>query len=484
MFFLRACYYSGMRSIHLLHHIRASEVLEEKQMTVYARAESNDAGKVTKTLEEKDLACFCRHLCAVLEEEERLQVLDGFFLGYCIPQIGKEFDLLKFPQEQCINIELKNHSTKDTIRRQLLRNQYYLRALDRELYLYTYTAQDDHLYTLKDDRTLSDGDWYELAALLRKASATADPNLLFRPQRYLISPVYTPQRFLSGEYFLTGHQEAIRNEILQSDARLFGIEGRSGTGKTLLLYDLYRNECMNGGSRMAAIIQCGGMHYGHEILLRSGIRIVPFEKAEALLQDVSVSTILVDEIQYLTAADIEHILAIVQDRKLRAVFAWDPLRSFGDREQEGVRRLQQEGSLVSYRLTAKIRSNKDTAAFTECLFDLSRRKAPLSCEHVHVVYSASKEESADTVRLYSSRGYDAVNGEDSRLQNFFEEEPEKAVFVLDDSCSYDASGRLCSTSPSCSIPTLQRRLGRVRTEICAVIENNPELFQALVELFS
>ena len=34
--------------------------------------------------------------------------LDGFFFGFHIPQIGKEFDLLKFSQTEVINIEFKS----------------------------------------------------------------------------------------------------------------------------------------------------------------------------------------------------------------------------------------------------------------------------------------------------------------------------------------------------------------------------------------
>ena len=230
-----------MRSINLRNHIQALQVLEDAEMAVYAKAEAAEAGKVTKTQEEQDLSAFTERLSGYLEEGERYSAVDCFFLGYCIPRIGKEFDLLRFSEHICVNIELKNRSTEETVLRQLLRIRYYLRALDRTLYLFTYIATEDRLYTLKNG-ALAEGSWEELASLLRLPPETEvkDPDLLFRPERYLISPVYTPNRFLTGEYFLTGHQEAIRNEILQSDARLFGIEGRSGTGKTLLLYDLYR----------------------------------------------------------------------------------------------------------------------------------------------------------------------------------------------------------------------------------------------------
>ena len=39
-----------------------------------------------------------------------IEELDGFFLSYQIPQIGKEFDLLKFTESRCLNIEIKSQA--------------------------------------------------------------------------------------------------------------------------------------------------------------------------------------------------------------------------------------------------------------------------------------------------------------------------------------------------------------------------------------
>ena len=477
-----------MRSINLRNHIQALQVLDDAGMTVYAKAEAAEAGKVTKTQEEQDLSAFTERLSAFLEEGERYSATDCFFLGYCIPRIGKEFDLLRFCEHICINIELKNRSTEETVLRQLLRNRYYLRALDRTLYLFTYIATEDRLYSLKNDM-LTEGSWEELADLLRlpPEKEVEDPDLLFRPARYLISPVYTPHRFLSGEYFLTGHQEAIRTEILQSDDRLIGIEGRSGTGKTLLLYDLYRQWIRSGtvSKREAAIVQCGGMHYGHEILLRNGIRIVPFELAGSLPDDPAIKILLFDEIQYLDREQMQKLLAHIARTGIRAVFAWDPLWAGCDPEAgKTVEMLREQESLVRYKLTAKIRTNSDTAVFTECLFDLTRHKAPLIYDHVRVIYTDSETDSGKVTDMYRGKGYLRVTSDDGYLQNFLEEEPDSAVFVLDENFFYDELGHLSAKDGSRSVQTLQRRISRVRRRMCVIVQNNPEVFKVLVSLFA
>ena len=49
-----------------------------------------------------------------------LEMLNGFFYGYHIPQIGKEFDLLKFTETASLNIELKSQAVpQDQILSQL-----------------------------------------------------------------------------------------------------------------------------------------------------------------------------------------------------------------------------------------------------------------------------------------------------------------------------------------------------------------------------
>ena len=65
--------------------------------------------------------------------------LDGFYLGYSIPQIGKEFDLIQLGEidsnKYILNIELKSESSPEEIQKQLQRNRYYLNFTQRELQL-------------------------------------------------------------------------------------------------------------------------------------------------------------------------------------------------------------------------------------------------------------------------------------------------------------------------------------------------------------
>ena len=60
------------------------------------------------------------------------ELYSGFIFGYTIPQLNKEFDLLKITESKCINIELKSKEiSEDKIKKQLLLNKHYLRLLKK-----------------------------------------------------------------------------------------------------------------------------------------------------------------------------------------------------------------------------------------------------------------------------------------------------------------------------------------------------------------
>ena len=64
----------------------------------------------------------------------------GFLYGYIVPQLNKEFDLLKITEDTCINIELKSGEvSEEKVKRQLHQNAHYLKLLNKptlRLFLY------------------------------------------------------------------------------------------------------------------------------------------------------------------------------------------------------------------------------------------------------------------------------------------------------------------------------------------------------------
>ncbi len=81
--------------------------------------------------------------------------LDGFFLSYQIPQIGKEFDLLKFTESCCLNIEIKSRWVpEEDILNQLKKNKHYLAHLEKEIEFYTVITDSLTTYKLTEDNEL------------------------------------------------------------------------------------------------------------------------------------------------------------------------------------------------------------------------------------------------------------------------------------------------------------------------------------------
>ena len=63
----------------------------------------------------------------LLSAGKSLPLLDGFFFSYRIPQISKEFDLLRIGSDSIVNIELKSGMVPtERIEKQLTQNRYYL----------------------------------------------------------------------------------------------------------------------------------------------------------------------------------------------------------------------------------------------------------------------------------------------------------------------------------------------------------------------
>lgn len=176
-------------------------------------------------------------------------LLNGFAYSYTIPQISKEFDLLKIAHDRsaAINIELKSQiSDTDKVRKQLLQNQHYLAPATSNSYCYCFCNDTKRLFALNQSESLEEASFDSLKAHLRSLKQWwhADFDLLFRPVDYLVSPFNDPASFLAGKYFLTNGQERIRKACLSEmsiPATISVINGKAGTGKSLLAYDLARH---------------------------------------------------------------------------------------------------------------------------------------------------------------------------------------------------------------------------------------------------
>lgn len=348
----------------------------------------------------KDLGVLINHLKTLSLNPA---LYDKYFVGYTIPQIGKEFDLLRIDKEIVVNIELKRKSTDEKIKKQILRNRYYLSFLNKETFVFTYVAEEKKMYSIDNNQDLVELNMRQLLSALasQNVKEIREINSHFNPSNYLVSPFNSTQEFVKGKYFLTSHQEEIKN-IVQHHLKLpqysiISIKGKAGTGKTLLTYDI-ANEVYKNNEIL--VIHCGILNGGHYIL-RDDYNWNIISAKGLLQQDFSkYYLIIIDEAQRIYKNQLDFIISEVKKYLTNCIFSYDGQQTlrkgeiFANIEAE----IEKEITIKPFELTTKIRTNKEVASFIQCLFNKDRPVDKLSYYNIEIGYF---EEIQDVNRFLS-----------------------------------------------------------------------------------
>ena len=101
---------SSMKSINLLSLTQAYNTLNAETYRSFAALH----GIEIRDSEVGDFNCLVENLRG---EQLDGHLFDSYYVGYKIPQIGKEFDLLRFGENYNVNIEVKSDCDEDKMRR-------------------------------------------------------------------------------------------------------------------------------------------------------------------------------------------------------------------------------------------------------------------------------------------------------------------------------------------------------------------------------
>jgi Cdc6-like AAA superfamily ATPase len=455
-----------LKSINLLSLVNAKKDLAP---TVFNSYISHFDIKI-KESELEDLESLVYELIKILKE---VDILEGFYVGYTINQIGKEFDLLRFGESNIINIELKRENTGDRIKKQLIKNKYYLGFLGKKVLNFTYVAEEMKLFYLDENEELIEVEYSFLISELneQRLIEIEDIHKLFDPSNYLVSPFNSTEAFIANQYFLTEHQDVIKNSILnlstETGPSFISIEGYAGTGKTLLIYDIAK-EYINSSKRVL-IFHCGVLNDGH-IKLRDDYSweissIKYYDSYDLSKYDL----IILDETQRILKHQLEVFLLKIKETNAKCIFSYDSQQCLASWEIKNniPQYITDQVSPKHFKLTEKIRTNKEIASFIKNLFDLSKKNPNQEYSNVYVQYFSTVLGAKKYIEVLKSHGWKVINYTPSRFNNYpydrfqngyddsahkvIGQEFDNVVAVLDEYFYYDQNGRLSTqgwhTSP-------------------------------------
>jgi hypothetical protein len=448
-----------------------------------------------------------RGLAKVLSDIEcSIGALDRFYVGYKIPQIGKEFDLLRFGRKCIINIELKNNCPEDKIKKQLIRNKYYLSFIGRKVYAFTFVSESQELYFLRDDEQLEKIKVTHLAELLtnHEIDDMEVPDVLFNPSDYLVSPFNSTNKFLAGEYFLTNQQEDVKNQIIDSmkspqAANFISIIGSAGTGKTLLTYDIAKH--LLDGKRKPLIIHCGQLNSGHIELIKHGWVITPI-KYYAHQDLANYELVIIDEAQRIKPAQLDTIIEKARLAKCCCIFSHDKLQTLANWEAQRdiSAKIGSISPITQYKLSEKIRTNKEIAAFIKMLFN-NKRSLPISSNgNIEINYFNTTEDAKSyldaldetkwenlrfTPSQYNKEHHEKYSEASNRTSHqVIGQEFDGVVVTIDKFFSYADNGDLIYSGDAYYAPPkmLFQNITRSRKKLNLVIIGNEELLNRCITI--
>ncbi|MFH6946855.1 DNA/RNA helicase domain-containing protein [Flavobacterium sp. FlaQc-51] len=489
-----------MKEANIVSIISAYNKLDSKLFDSYLKHHSI----VMKTMEINDLKGFVDGLSAVSNDAD---LFDNYFIGYSIPQIGKEFDLLRIGAKNVINIELKQTNTGDKIRKQLERNRYYLSFLNKIVFNYTFVTDENKLYTLDDHECLVETDFDELFTVLvsENVKKIKGINNLFNPSNYLVSPFNSTEKFIESKYFLTQQQEQIKKNIvklLQSQKfTILSIKGSAGTGKTLLTYDIAKEFVQNDS---VLIIHCGQLNEGH-LKLKNNYNWNIIAIRDILIQDLNkYSLIVIDEAQRIYPIQLIDIIEMIEKYSLKCIFSYDGeqcLRSW-EIKNNIEKKIEDKVTFSPFKLTNTIRTNKDLSMFIKALFDKKATVADSDLSNVEINYFSKYGDVNAFLEIKKLDDWKIINYTQSRdimtydkyhrhevsdnSHKVMGQEFEKVVVIIDHHFYYHndilAIQNYSKTPYYLLTKMLFQNLTRARSEINIIILNNTEILERCLSI--
>lgn len=391
-----------MNALNIVSLINAKQDLSDANFQRYIR--NFGLSPKLRASELADIAILIEKLQAIGAETKHF---NEFFVGFTIPQISKEFDLLRIGSNFVLNIELKLESTEERIKNQLVQNAHYLRFLNIPIYNFTFVTNSRSLYKLESG-ALMDAQMDELLSLMSTQDIVYDVVIdeIFDPVHYLVSPIEKPLSFMNNEYFLTAQQTTYKTEMMNNKTAFrewLALEGGPGTGKTLLTYDLAKEYMARGLS--VTIIHCRPLRDGQYVL------------KEQFLWDIfeighwnhthKCDVLIIDEAHHLTRKQLQQLLRYEQLYEPKIIISYDPQHYFNG--SEIIHEIEHYVKLIRFELKIIIRYNKEIHTFVNCLFDMTYDCNDTNFKQVSVQYFSNHKEANEYLSSLQEQNWKVID---------------------------------------------------------------------------
>ncbi|MGI6710890.1 MAG: DNA/RNA helicase domain-containing protein [Bacilli bacterium] len=459
-----------------------------------------DTNKTIKDEEIQSLISFLE--CLNLQRK----IFDGFFYSYSIPQIGKEFDLIKIKGDSILNIELKSKiASIDTIKQQLSKNLLYFNVFKGKKYLFCFVQNTKKLYKYSDD-ILKMANFEELKNVLNEfiTNYSIEINNFFQASNFLISPFNTPEKFLDHQYFLTVQQDEIRHKILEGvdkNKKFFGITGNPGTGKTLLLYDL---AIILSKLFKVGIIHCGLLNEGQHFLNNACNNIDIVEVKSLKYREIKEwQAVLIDETHRIYLDQLKKVINWINKTDAFAIFSFDKSQTLS--KAEDYRKISEKiialcGTNGIFKLSNKIRTNKEIASFIKKLFNKTKDSSYNNYKNIYIFYGETLQKADKIVKFleenynfkyiaYTPSAYHKTNSivynEVNNSHRVIGQEFDNVVMTMGEMYYYEKNVLKSTKHPNPDYlyeKMLYQGLTRVREKLAIVVYNNEKLMKEILDI--
>ena len=496
-----------MKAINIYTYSRIKEDLA----TEFINTLSQRKKKIKiRTYEFSAIKCLVEQLINIGTD---IKCFENFFMSYTIEQIGKEFDLIKIGENNLVlNIELKSEDVGiSTIQKQLETNRYYLRHIADDIRLYTFVEASKTLYryTISGLQIVEFEDLKNTMQLFEK-SLVQNIEYYFRVNKFLISPLNMPGKFLKGDYFLTNQQCEIKEKVmklLRDDCKgsILGITGEAGTGKTLLLYDIIGE--IAGEGKRCCLIHSGILCEGHRSLNRIWENVDIYAAKDLNGEGNGILTqyqyIFVDESQRIYQTTFQKIVEEIISKSKKVIFCYDYEQSLSKTEEETniPDNLRKIDGFIEYKLSVKIRTSKEIASFTRTMMNLNNRaRGYLDYSNIEVLFANDVIEALKLIDLYKNKGYVFISYTQSLYcsssidvypnshdtHHVIGQEYDKVMIMMDDNFRYDDEMRIQGKEhPNPNFlfyKLLYQAISRAREKLCVLVVQNYELFSKILSI--